>query len=615
MKELATMKWAIPILLISLLSLSESKTLHRNAYGKDSTLDSSQCSSKKNLVNLATIFLAQFVQKATYEEISKMVTDVLTVIKKPTDSEQPEGCLESPLFAFMDEICHEKEISEKSGLSDCCRQRGEERHKCLLAHKRAAPASITPFPGPDPKRICQAYEENKETFINRYIYDVSRSHPFLYSPTVLSSAARYAKIMPLCCKAENAAECFQTKTASINKELRESSLLNQHICAVMKHDGPQTLQEIITIKLSQKFPKANFTEIQKLVLDVAHIHGECCRGDVLECLQDGEKIMSYLCSQEDILSNKIAECCKLPVLELGHCIIHAENDDKPEDLSSNLNRFLGDRDFSQFSSEEKNMFLASFLHEYSRRHTNLPVPVILRVATGYKEVIEKCFQSENPLECQDKGEEELQKYVQETQALAKQSCGLFQKLGDYYFQNEILISYTRKAPQLSSAELIDLTRKMVAIAAMCCPLPEDKRLACGEGAADLIIGQLCIRHAATPLNPGVGRCCDSSYGNRRPCFSSLTVDDTYVPPPFSDDKFIFHKDLCQAQGRALQTMKQELLISLVRQKPQMTEEQHEAVTADFSGLLEKCCRGQEQEVCFAEEGPKLISKTRAALGV
>lgn len=39
----------------------------------------------------------------------------------------------------------------------------------------------------------------------------------------------------------------------------------------------------------------------------------------------------------------------------------------------------------------------------------------------------------------------------------------------------------------------------------------------------------------------------------------------------------------------------------MKQKPQITEEQLEAVIADFSGLLEKCCQGQEQEVCFAEE--------------
>ncbi|KAL2780404.1 alpha-fetoprotein isoform 2 [Daubentonia madagascariensis] len=451
--------------------------------------------------------------------------------------------------------------------------------------------------------------------MNRYIYEIARRHPFLYAPTVLSSAARYDKIIPACCKAENAVECFQTKAASITKELRESSLLNQHTCAVMKNFGPRTFQAITVTKLSQKFTKVNFTEIQKLVLDVAHVHEQCCRGNVLECLQDGAKIMSYICSQQDTMSSKIAECCKLPTLELGHCVIHAENDDKPEGLSLNLNRFLGDRDFNQFSSGEKNIFLASFVHEYSRRHPDLAVPVILRVAKGYQELLEKCFQSENPLECQDKGEEELQKYIQESQALAKRSCGLFQKLGEYYLQNAFLVAYTKKAPQLTSSELMGFTRKMATAGATCCQLSEDKQLACGEGAADLIIGQLCIRHEATPVNPGVGQCCTSSYANRRPCFSSLVVDETYVPPAFSDDKFIFHKDLCQAQGVALQTMKQEFLINLVKQKPQITEEQLEAVIADFSGLLEKCCQGQEQEVCFAEEGPKLISKTRAALGV
>ena len=45
-------------------------------------------------------------------------------------------------------------------------------------------------------------------------------------------------------------------------------------------------------KVSQKFPKANFTEIQKLVMDVAHIHEECCKGNVLECLQDGVKSLA-----------------------------------------------------------------------------------------------------------------------------------------------------------------------------------------------------------------------------------------------------------------------------------------------------------------------------------
>ncbi|XP_066241357.1 alpha-fetoprotein [Saccopteryx leptura] len=609
------MKWVVSIFLIFLLNVTESRTMHNNPYGIASVLDSSQCSAEVNLIDLATIFFAQFVQEATYQEVNKMVKDVLTVIEKSSGNEQPAKCLENQLPTFLEEICHEKEIHEKYGLSDCCSQREEERHNCLLARKKAAPASIPPFQHLEPATSCKEYEENRETVMNRYIYEIARRHPFLYAPTLLYLAAHYDKIIPLCCKAENAVECFQTKAASITKELRESSLLNQHVCAVMRNFGPRTFAAITITKMSQKFPKANFTEIQKLVLDAAHTHEECCQGNVLECLQDGEKIMSYVCSQQDTLPSKIAECCKLPTLELGQCIIHAENDERPEGLSPTLNRFLGERDFNQFSSREKDLFIARFTYEYSRRHTKFAVPVILRVVKGYQELVEKCSQSPNSLECQDKGEQELEKHIQESQGLAKRSCGLFQKLGEYYLQNAFLVAYTKKAPQLSATELMASSRRMAIAAATCCQLSEEKHLACGEGAADLILGQLCIRHGETPINPAVGQCCTSSYANRRPCFSSLVVDETYVPPPFSEDKFIFHKELCQAQGVALQTMKQQFLINLVKQKPQITEEQLEAVIADFSGLLTKCCEGQEQEVCLAEEGPKLISKTRTALGV
>lgn len=58
-----------------------------------------------------------------------------------------------------------------------------------------------------------------------------------------------------------------------------------------------------------------------------------------------------------------------------------------------------------------------------------------------------------------------------------------------------LIAYTRKVPQLTSAELIDLTRKMVGIASTCCQLSEDKWSACGEGAVSISTrrnrGNLC----------------------------------------------------------------------------------------------------------------------------
>ncbi|XP_043825748.1 alpha-fetoprotein [Dromiciops gliroides] len=608
------MKWKTSMLLLALLGFAESKILHTSASGIASTPNSPQCTTGENLVDIATIFFAQFIPEATHQEISKLVKDFLADYEKIVANEKPKDCLEKQLPALLEEICHDKDISEKHGLADCCSKAGSDRLECLLAHKRrGSAASIPEFQVPEPNQSCRAHKENPVAFMNRYIYEISRRHPFLYAPTILSLSARYDKIISSCCQDENPVECFHNKAAPVTKALRESSAISRHICGILRKFGERTFKAIILTKLSQKFPKANFTVIQNLVLDGAHTHTECCNGNVPECLQDRNEIMSYICSQQDIMSSKIQECCSLPLRDQGECIVSAENDDQPEGLSPDLRRFLGERKFHLYSLEEKDLFLARFVYEYSRRHQDLAVPVILRVAKGHQEALEKCSRTENPLECQDKEEEELNKHIQESQALAKRSCGLFQKLGEYHLQNVFLVAYTKKAPQLTPRELIGYTKKMAATASVCCQLSEDKQLACGEGAADLIIGQLCARHEVQPINDGVGHCCDSSYAHRRPCFSNFVKDEKYAPPPFSHDQFKFRQDLCHTQGEELQKKKQEFLINLVKQKPHITEEQLKAVTMDFTGLLEKCCKAQP-ETCFAEEGPKLIAKTQGALG-
>lgn len=44
-----------------------------------------------------------------------------------------------------------------------------------------------------------------------------------------------------------------------------------------------------------------------------------------------------------------------------------------------------------------------FLYEYSRRHSELAVSVILRVYTVYQNLLGKCCKLENPLECYSHG--------------------------------------------------------------------------------------------------------------------------------------------------------------------------------------------------------------------
>ena len=53
-----------------------------------------------------------------------------------------------------------------------------------------------------------------------------------------------------------------------------------------------------------------------------------------------------------------------------------------------------------------------------------------------------------------------------------------------------LVAYTKKAPQLTSPELMALTRKMANAGAVCCHLSEDKQLACGEGLVSVLFGPI-----------------------------------------------------------------------------------------------------------------------------
>lgn len=64
----------------------------------------------------ATITFTQFVPEATIEEVSKMTSDVLTAIKKPTTDEQHKGCLENQVSDLTKTQAAEEKMPGRCGL-------------------------------------------------------------------------------------------------------------------------------------------------------------------------------------------------------------------------------------------------------------------------------------------------------------------------------------------------------------------------------------------------------------------------------------------------------------------------------------------------------------------
>uniref|UniRef100_A0A8C8RWE5 Albumin n=1 Tax=Pelusios castaneus TaxID=367368 RepID=A0A8C8RWE5_9SAUR len=612
------MKWGTFISFIFLVSFTESKTLPRRYRHIDGTHDLGHIFTElhdENFKGVAIAMFAQNVQESTFEEVTKMVKDVTALAQKCVTNKEEAGCQDKPLYVFLAEVCHEEGLPEKYGLTACCAKADAERNECFLSHKNSTPGFIPPFKRPDPEEGCKLYQDNRGELLSLYIYELARRHPFLYPATILFAANQYDKMMETCCQAEDKAACFGEKAPLVMKEVGKTALIEENTCEILKKFGERALKALKLVQASQKFPKADFATINKLVTTTVHMHSDCCHGDMLDCMHERIEMTNYVCSHQDAVSSKLKDCCEKPVVEKGECIRHLENDDKPADLSPKVREFIEDTDVCDHFAKEQDAFLAKFVYEYSRRHPEFSHQMLLRTGKGYQELLENCCKTSNPPECYGKGEEILKKHLQESQELMQANCKIFKEAGEYFLQNAILVRYTKKMPQLPSTELIWFTKQMAEVGAKCCQLSEDKIFPCGEQLVDLVMGQICRRHYASPINPNVCKCCSDSYALRRPCITNLGIDEKYVPIPFSPALFTFHEDLCAAEEKELQRKKQELLVNLIKHKPTITDDQLKSIVTAFVTMREKCCKAENHEECFGVEGPKLIAESQAIFTV
>uniref|UniRef100_F7AX94 Afamin n=1 Tax=Monodelphis domestica TaxID=13616 RepID=F7AX94_MONDO len=590
--------------------LAESLTLPRAPQTKD-YLNATQKFLENNIRDVTTVAFAQFVQEATYEEITGLVKQMILYRDKcVADMQQPE-CSELAIYVMQDKICRVKELSDKYGLSECCTKNSTNRLPCFFQRKSADASFLTPFQGPDPEKACQEYAEDPEAFLNHFIYEIARQNPFGFAPTLLSGAAIYKEAITRCCQEENKHECFHLKVTPITNGLKERSASQKNTCGVLMKYGPKVLKHLKVVEFSQKFPKIDFKDLGILLENMDHLFDECCEGDVVQCFRNEAKILNYICSKPDSISSKIIDCCQLTIPQGGECIINSGNDDKPEDLSPRAERFTEGDDVCQSLHEDKENFQAKFLYEYSRRHPELPFSVLLRIGVMYENLLEMCCKTENPKECYGQAEEEFQKIIAKSWTLVKTECGYFQNLGEEGFLNQCLLPLTKKAPQLPPQELISHSKKLASFFAKCCPLGEEDQFACVDNAVSLTIGELCGINRNRTINPGVDNCCKSSYAFSSMCFKDLTTDETYTSPTFLPELFTFNLTLCQGKEEQ-QKKRRELMVHLLQQKPHLGVDQVMPLLSDFSKMTD-CCEVEEKETCFKEEHSKLYNKIETVL--
>nr|XP_012600293.1 serum albumin [Microcebus murinus] len=607
------MKWVTFISLLFLFSSAYSRGVFRRDTHKSELAHRFNDLGEGNFKALVLVTFSQFLQKCPFEDHVKLVNEITDFAKTCVADESAENCDKSLHTLLGDKLCTVASLREKYGeMADCCAKQEPERNQCFLAHKDDKP-DLPPLERPETDVMCTSFQENENRFLGLYLYEIARRHPYFYGPELLFFAEKYKRAFTECCQAADKAACLIPKLDELKEEGMASSARQRLKCSSLEKFGERAFKAWAVARLSQRFPKADFAEVTKLVKDLTKIHTECCHGDLLECADDRAELAKYMCEHQDSLSSKLKECCDKPVLEKSHCLAHVENDDIPADLPSIAADFVEDKEVCKNYAEAKDVFLGTFLNEYSRRHPEQSPFVLLRVAKTYEATLEKCCAAADPHACYANVLDEFKPLVEKPQNLIKQNCELFEKLGEYGFQNALIVRYTKKAPQVSTPTLVELSRKLGKGGTKCCKLDESKRMGCTEDFLALVLNRLCVLHEKTPVSDRVTKCCTESLADRRPCFSELEADETYVPKPFTAETFTFHADVCTLPEKEKQIKKQTALVELVKHKPKATDEQLKAVMTDFTTFVETCCKADDKEGCFSEEGPKLVAKSQAAL--
>ncbi|XP_058153101.1 albumin [Dasypus novemcinctus] len=608
------MKWVIFISLLFLFSSAYSKGVFRRDAHKSEIAHRFNDLGKENFRLLTLVMFAQYLQKCPFEEHVKLVNEVTEFAKTCVADESAENCGKSLHTLFGDELCSIANLRDSYGeLADCCDKQEPERNECFLKHKDDNP-DLPPLVRPDAEVMCTAYQENEQDFVEKYVHGVARRHPFFYGPELLYYAQQYKVAFKECCQAADKAACLTPKMDALKQSALISSAKQRFKCSNIAKFGERAFKAWGVSSTSQKFPKTDFAEVTKIVTDLTKIHKECCNGDLLECADDRADLAKYICDNQDSISSKLKKCCDQPLSEKSHCIYELEKDEAPADLPPINVDFVDDKDVCKNYAEAKDVFLGTFLYELSRRHLDYPVALLLRLTKVYEAKLEKCCATEDPHACYSNVLTEFQPLIDEPHDMVKQNCELFDQLGEYGFTNLLAIRYTHKFPEVSTPTLVEISRKLGRTGSACCKRPEAERMSCVEEYLTLILNHLCVLHEKTPVSEVVTKCCSESLVNIRPCFSALPPNEAYVPKEFSAETFTFHAELCTLPEDEKKFKKQYTLVELVKHKPKATYDQIKVVMTDFTAMVEKCCKAENKEACFAEEGPKLVASSKIALG-
>ncbi|XP_051784265.1 albumin 1-like isoform X3 [Erpetoichthys calabaricus] len=562
------------------------------------------------------VALSQNLHESGYEELVLLTREITTAAGACCGENPSADCSKNEAELFQSAICASNEIVNKNNLEDCCAKTGDERHQCFMERKKSIPRHKEVKKTYSAKEKCEAFKDNRLAYTGAFIYRFSRMHIMMQPRIIIDFAKRIGDLAEECCaQEENLDTCFYEKGRPVRNYLAGVTAQSHSLCAISKKYGERVIKAKKVAQYSQKLPQATPEEIGDITQKITSSVFTCCSGDSVKCMKERKQIIEDVCARDDIVSRTkhLAECCKLSIVEKGHCIEHMEPDEKPADLSEKVESYIKDADVCDKFAAGKDLFIGGFLYEYARRHPELSNQMLLRIAKGYEDELTKCCVTENPPECYGKADEKLHAAVQDNLSHFQKICALVSTQGKAAYEKLMVIRYTSIMPTASFEGIRTITYRMGGIMQECCAKDQSKLMSCAEEKLSDLLDETCAENDPATINKNVEACCNDFYSHRRLCILNMKPDTESAPPEFSAESFPITEALCTMSDKDSLTASVKLLYEVVRLKPTVTMEQIKTLTDGFNALKAKCCADENKQQCFETERAAFINTSKGLL--
>ncbi|XP_073446442.1 albumin-like isoform X2 [Dendrobates tinctorius] len=373
----------------------------------------------------------------------------------------------------------------------------------------------------------------------------------------------------------------------------------------LQTENPHEAYHYYIDTIAKRHPSLFPLAIPELGKQYSMIMHDCCAEEEKEkCFDARMEYMQHVCDNHEKISPNLKACCEKSILERTPCMMTLPNEYVLADLPKEMKEFVEAEDVCKHYAEEKDLYLAKFLFEFTRRHPELSDSSCMRVAKGYEALLTKCCAEEHPADCYKAAPQLFEARIKEIQALAKQNCDAYEHHGPHAYNAELLGRYVPKMPQVSDETLLRITGKMTKFAGKCCALPENQRLSCADDKLDILLGDMCERE--TFINDQVHHCCVDSYADRRPCFTKLGRDPSYKAPEFDVNHYKVGADVCEGTEEEQKQKRLGMLIRVLKDKPDTPPEKRMQIIGKFNEIREKCCAEENHQSCFNSERPAFL---------